>query len=99
MKKLIIFYLNDFYIPCTNEITGEIEYKSLASDSIYLKELDKAFLSMIKEKKDNNILIQIKSDITKYNMEFWNKFYVNDIKDGLKTSSYLTKILNISMLQ
>lgn len=77
-------YLNDFYIPCTNEITGEIEYKSLASDSIYLKELDKAFLSMIKEKKDNNILIQIESDITKYNMEFWNKFYVNDIKDGLK---------------
>ena len=38
---------------------------------------------MIKEKKDNNILIQIKSDITNYNIEFWNKFTVNDIKDGL----------------
>ncbi|OCL90719.1 hypothetical protein [Arcobacter porcinus] len=77
-------YLNDFYIPCTNEITGEIEYKSLASDSIYLKELDKKILSMIKEKKNNNLLIQIQSNFTKYNMEFWNKFYVNDIKDGLK---------------
>ena len=76
-------YLNDFYIPCTNEITGEIEYKSLADNSIYLKELDKDFLSMIEEKKNNNLLMQIKSNFTKYNMEFWNKFYVNDIKEGL----------------
>ena len=37
----------------------------------------------IKEKKNNNLLMQIKSNFTKYNMEFWNKFYVNDIKDGL----------------
>ena len=76
--------LNSYFIPCIIEkSTNEAELKSLASNSIYLKELDKAFLSMIKEKKDNNILIQIKSDITNYNIEFWNKFTVNDIKDGL----------------
>ncbi len=76
--------LESYFIPCIiEESTNEPELKSLASNSIYLKELDKAFLSMIKEKKDNNILIQIKSDITNYNIEFWNKFTVNDIKDGL----------------
>ena len=76
--------LESYFIPCIiEESTNEAELKSLASNSIYLKELDKAFLSMIKEKKDNNILIQIKSDITNYNIEFWNKFTVNDIKDGL----------------
>ncbi|WP_066403041.1 hypothetical protein [Aliarcobacter cryaerophilus] len=76
--------LESYFIPCIiEESTNEPELKSLASYSIYLKELDKAFLSMIKEKKDNNILIQIKSDITNYNIEFWNKFTVNDIKDGL----------------
>lgn len=76
--------LESYFIPCIiEESTNEAKLKSLASNSIYLKELDKAFLSMIKEKKDNNILIQIKSDITNYNIEFWNKFTVNDIKDGL----------------
>ncbi len=74
--------LDSYFIPCIIESTNKIVFKSLADNSIYLKELDKDFLSMIEEKKNNNLLMQIKSNFTKYNMEFWNKFYVNDIKDG-----------------
>lgn len=36
---------------------------------------------MLKE-KNKDLLIPIKSDFTRYNIKFWNKFYVNDIKDG-----------------
>ncbi|MGJ0495240.1 hypothetical protein [Aliarcobacter cryaerophilus] len=75
--------LDSYFIPCIIESTNKIVFKSLADNSIYLKELDKDFLSMIEEKKNNNLLMQIKSNFTKYNMEFWNKFYVNDIKEGL----------------
>lgn len=75
--------LDSYFIPCIIDSTDKIEYKSLGSNNIYLKELDKDFLSTLNEKKHENLLIPTKSDFTNYNMEFWNKFCVNDIKDGL----------------
>ncbi|MDX4037868.1 hypothetical protein [Aliarcobacter skirrowii] len=72
-------YINILFIP---DVTNEkIIYKAL-KDIIYLNQLDKDFLKLLKEKKSDNLLIKTKSDFTKYNIEFWNKFYVNDIKDG-----------------
>ena len=76
--------LDDYYIPCTSETTDTIKYKSLSSNTIYLSELDKDFLLLLKEKKSNNLFIQTKSDFSDDNIEFWNKYTVNDIKDGLK---------------
>lgn len=61
---------------------NNIEYK-LLKDIKYLKELDKDFLSLLKEKQNSDLLIQIKSDFSHNNIEFWNKYCVNDIKDGL----------------
>lgn len=72
-------YINILFIP---DVTNEkIIYKAL-KDITYLNQLDKDFLSMLKEKKNKDLLIPIKSDFTRYNIKFWNKFYVNDIKDG-----------------
>ena len=76
-------HLDSYFIPYIIDSTDKIEYKSLGSNNIYLKELDKDFLSTLNEKKHENLLIPAKSDFTNYNMEFWNKFCVNDIKDGL----------------
>lgn len=73
--------LNSCYIPCDKE--GTNTFKSLCSNSIYLCELDKDFLALLKEKKTNDLLIPIKSNFSFYNINFWNKYYVNDIKDGL----------------
>jgi len=56
--------LKDYYIPCIEEETNSITYKSLSSNSIYLSELDKGFLSLLKEKKTNDLLIQTKSDFS-----------------------------------
>lgn len=75
--------LDSYFIPCILDSTDKIEYKSLSSNNIYLKELDKNFLSTINEKKHENLLIQAKADFTHYNINFWNKFYINDIKNGL----------------
>lgn len=58
------------------------ELKPLNSN-IYLKDLDKEFLKQLKEKKNSDLLIPIKSNFSHYNTEFWNKYYVNDIKNGL----------------
>jgi hypothetical protein len=52
---------NNVFIPCINQNSKQTVYKSL-SDVLYLKELDKEFLSSIKEKKKNNLLKQIKLD-------------------------------------
>jgi len=76
-------FLDDYYIPCVGESIDKIKYKSLSSNNIYLKELDKDFLSLLKEKKSDDLLIQTKSNFSHYNTEFWNKYYVNDIKNGL----------------
>ena len=74
-KFIDIFFISDV-------ITDKKTYKAL-KDITYLNELDKDFLALLKEKQNNDLLIPAKSDFTNYNMEFWNKFYVNDIKDGL----------------
>ena len=49
--------LDDYYVPCTSETTDTIKYKSLSSNTIYLSELDKDFLLLLKEKKSNNLFI------------------------------------------
>lgn len=59
-----------------------LEYKAL-KDIVYLKELDEDFLSLLKEKKNSDLLIQTKSNFSYYNTNFWNKYSVNDIKNGL----------------
>lgn len=46
-----IVFLDDYYVPCTSETTDTIKYKSLSSNTIYLSELDKDFLLLLKEKK------------------------------------------------
>lgn len=74
-KFIDIFFISDV-------INEKKTYKAL-KDITYLNELDKDFLALLEEKQNNNLLIPTKSDFTKYNMEFWNKFHVNDIKDGL----------------
>lgn len=76
--------LDDYYIPCTSETTDTIKYKSLTSNTIYLSELDKDFLLLLKERKNDNLLIQTKSDVMHDSIEFWYKYSINDIKDGLK---------------
>ncbi|MDD5399580.1 MAG: hypothetical protein PHQ93_00120 [Sulfurimonas sp.] len=68
-----------FYIPCT--LTGDVQYKSL-SDDIYLNELDKDFVSILEEKKKQDLLISVKSEYSKHNFDFWYKYSINDIKDG-----------------
>ncbi len=75
--------LDDYYI-CTGETTDPTKYKSLSSNTIYLSELDKDFLSLLKEKKNDNLLIQTKSDVMHDSIEFWYKYSINDIKNGLK---------------
>lgn len=75
--------LEDYYI-CTGETTDPTKYKSLSSNTICLSELDKDFLSLLKEKKNDNLLIQTKSDVMHGSIEFWYKYSVNDIKNGLK---------------
>lgn len=68
------------FIPYTKD--GDTKYKAL-NDFVYLKELDSEFLAQLKENPNNNLLIQAKSNFSHYNNKFWNKYYVNDIKDGL----------------
>ncbi|MDD2382917.1 MAG: hypothetical protein PHN18_01865 [Sulfurospirillaceae bacterium] len=68
------------FIPYT--IEGSIQYRALR-DITYLKELDDDFLSQLKENLNNDLLIQLKSNFSYYNTQFWNKYYVNDIKNGL----------------
>jgi len=68
------------FIPYT--IEGNTQYRALR-DITYLKELDDDFLSQLKENLNNDLLIQSKSNFSYYNTEFWRKYYVNDIKDGL----------------
>ncbi len=63
-------------------IEGSTQYRVLR-DITYLKELDDDFLSQLKENLNNDLLIQAKSDFSHYNNEFWKKYYVNDIKNGL----------------
>lgn len=68
------------FIPYT--IEGSIQYRALR-DITYLKELDDDFLSQLKENLNNDLLVQLKSNFSYYNTQFWNKYYVNDIKNGL----------------
>lgn len=68
------------FIPYT--IEGSIQYRALR-DITYLKELDDDFLSQLQEKQNNDLLIPIKSNFSHYNIDFWAKYCVNDIKDGL----------------
>lgn len=75
--------LDDYYIPCNEQATNTINFKSLSSNTIYLSELDEDFLSLLDEKKANDLLIRTQSDFSYFNTAFWNKYYVNDIKDGL----------------
>lgn len=75
--------LDDYYIPCIKKSIDEIEYKSLGRNMIYLNELDSDFLSTLKEKKSKDLLIQTKSVFPHSNIEFWNKYTINDIKNGL----------------
>lgn len=75
--------LDDYYIPCLEQTTNTINFKSLSSNTIYLSELDEDFLGLLKEKKTNDLLIRTKSDFSYHSMDFWNKYYVNDVKDGL----------------
>jgi len=83
-KEYQEFYdiLDNYYIPC-RQLNDNIEHKSLASNSIYLNELDEDFLSLLKEKQTSDLLIPIKSNFSHHNVEFWYKFGVNDIKNGL----------------
>jgi hypothetical protein len=74
--------LETLYIPCIDKKTKEISYKSLIGNNIYLEELDIDFLSTLKEKTEKDILIQTKSEYSN-NIEFWNKYSINDIKNGL----------------
>jgi hypothetical protein len=71
--------LEHTYIPCI--VNGVREYKNLTN--IYLKELDEEFLSIIKEKEKKDTLLQTSSSHVIDNIEYWYKYYVNDIKDGL----------------
>lgn len=75
--------LDKFYIPCIEELSGEIEYKSLSSKTIYLKELDKDFLSLVREKNYSDLLIPIEPAFSHSNVGFWYKYSISDIKDGL----------------
>lgn len=71
--------IDHLFIPYNNDT---LEYKAL-KNIVYLKELDKDFLSLLKEKKNSDLLIQIRSNFLHYNTEFWNQYCVNDIKNGL----------------
>jgi len=84
-KECEKFYntLGKYYIPCIEKETKKTKYKSLTSNSIYLNELDKDFLSQLKEKQDRDLLIKTKSDISYYNTQFWDNYNINDIKNGL----------------
>jgi hypothetical protein len=77
-------FLNTYFIPYINKSANKIEYKSLGSNSIYLKDLDKDFLMLLKKKKRSNLLIETKAVYSNNNIGFWYKSYINDIKDGLK---------------
>lgn len=68
------------FIPYTKD--GDTKYKAL-NDFVYLKELDSEFLAQLKENTNNNLLIQAKSNFSHHNNEFWTKYHVNDIKNGL----------------
>lgn len=84
-KQCREFYniLGYYYIPCIKKSTDEREYKSLGKNIIYLNELDSDFLLTIKEKKSKDLLIKIESNFSHFNIEFWNKYSINDIKNGL----------------
>lgn len=75
--------LDEYYIPCIEELSDEIEYKSLGSNNIYLKELDEDFLSLVREKNHSDLLIPIEPEFSHSNVGFWYKYSINDIKDGL----------------
>ena len=78
----ILFGLDDkIYFPCLDENQNQTIYKSVA-DTIYLKELDKKLLSMLKEKSTKSLLKQIKLDY-KVTNSFWDKYTLNDIKYGI----------------
>lgn len=72
--------LQYLYIPCLED--SHVEYKKI-EDIIYLKELDNDFLKLLKEKKNSNLLIPTKFDFVHSNIDFWKKYSINDIKNGL----------------
>ena len=74
--------LKKFYILCINKETNKTSYKILSGENIYLKELDSEFLLTLKEKTKNDLLIQTKSEYSS-DTQFWYKYSINDIKDGL----------------
>ena len=51
---------------------------------IYLRELDTELLDILNEKQDRDLLISIKSDHIRNNIEYWYKFAINDITNGLE---------------
>ena len=61
--------------------TVDKTFKSLG-DTLYLKELDPEFLSILKEKKDQSLLKQIKLDY-KVTTSFWYKYTLDDVKYGI----------------
>lgn len=69
------------YIPCSAD--KSIEYKSL-NDDIYLKELDKDFLEKLKENKNKESHIKVRSEMADMNVEYWHKYSINELYDGLE---------------
>ncbi|PHO09610.1 hypothetical protein CPG37_08910 [Malaciobacter canalis] len=76
LHKILCF----FYIPIKTN-NGE-KYVPL-TDELFLKYLDEELLFSLKEKKSSDLLIKRKSEFSQYNSEFWNKYCVSDIKNGL----------------
>lgn len=70
-------------IYCIDKDTNKEVFK-LLGENIYLKELDKDFLTTLKNEENKDLLIQTKSEYAHYNTQFWYKYAINDIKHGLE---------------
>ena len=75
----IYIIIDNLFIPYNNDT---LKYKAL-KDIVYLKELDEDFLSLVREKKHNDLLMPIEQEFSHSNVGFWYKYSINDIKDGL----------------
>lgn len=64
------------------ESNGDKGYKAL-KDFKYLHELDQEVLTRLQEEQANDLLIQAKANFSQDNPEFWYKYNLNDVKNGL----------------
>jgi len=81
--EILNSFLEYVGIYCIDKDTNIKVFKLLGED-IYLKELDKDFLITLKNEKNEDLLIQTKSEYTINNTQFWYKYAINDIKGGLQ---------------